>query len=133
MIENVDFLDYDTNYSQGYSQYNNKIVFASGYPFGKKIVTSSGHIIGVLNSYECRHDIATDVGSSGSPIILLSNSKVIGVHKKNDNVNMGTFIGIIVDKLKNLNNVNLKGKIINKKNENIKWKTNCWKFIKRKK
>ena len=95
MIEYVDFLDYDTNYSQGYTQYNEENVFVPGYPFGKKIVTVSGHIIGVINSYEFRHDIATDFDSSGSSIILLSNSKVIGVNKRHDDVDMGIFIGII--------------------------------------
>ena len=57
VIENVDFLDYDINYSQGYTQYNEENIFASGYPFGKKIVTVSGHIIGVYNSFEFRLDI----------------------------------------------------------------------------
>ena len=92
VIEYVDFLDYDTNYSQGYTQYNEENIFASGYPFGEKLVTASGHIIGVPNSYEFRHDIVIDVGSFGSPIILLSNSKVIGVHKRHGDVNMGLLL-----------------------------------------
>ena len=33
VIEYVDFLDYDTNYSQGYTQYNEENIFASGYSF----------------------------------------------------------------------------------------------------
>ena len=112
VIEYVDFLDYDTNYSQGYTQYNEENIFASGYPFGKNLVTVSGRITSVPNSYEFRHDIATDIGSSGSPIILLSNSKVIGVSKRSyDNFKIGTFIGIIIDKLQNLNNMNPKGKL----------------------
>ena len=103
VIKNVDFFDYDP---RNYIQYKNEKdldVFASGYPFGDQIVTSSERIISI-NNFEFEHDIATDVGSSGSPVILLSNSKIIGIHKQaNNNYNMGTFIGIIFDKLNKLN------------------------------
>ena len=55
-------------------------------------------------SSEFQHDISTDVGSSGSPVILLSNSKVIGIHKKGSKkFNLGTFIGVIIDELNKMN------------------------------
>ena len=80
-----------------------------GYPKGGKIAHGSGKIVGIKNK-EFKHNIPTDLGSSGSPIILLDNSKVIGVHKKgiySEKLNLGTFIGEILDKLKanNINNI----------------------------
>ena len=53
--------------------------------------------------YEFDHDISTDVGSSGSPIILLNLMMVIGIHKnkKNEKVNRGTFIGEIINEINN--------------------------------
>ena len=38
IIKNVIFLDFDYNYLRGYNQYKDIFVFASGYPYGKKIV-----------------------------------------------------------------------------------------------
>ena len=35
----------------------------------------------IKNNYEFKHNCNTDSGSSGSPILLLSNSTVIGIHK----------------------------------------------------
>ena len=56
----------------------------------------------IIDDYEFKHNIPTDSGSSGCPIILLNNNinlcQVIGIHKEADlrkNVNCGTFIGEI--------------------------------------
>ena len=98
-IEDIDYLDYDQNYSNGFRLYKNENVFSSGYPFGEKLQTGIGHIINV-DGYEFEHDIPTEKGSSGSPIILSSNQKIIGIHKlANRNYNQGTFIGAIIDEL----------------------------------
>ena len=110
ILEIVDFLDCDMNYLNGYDQYKNQGVFALGYPFGQEIVNSVGKI-SEINVYEFCHNIATDRGSSGSPVLLLNNSKLIGIHKQGNyikEINEGTFIGIIIDKLKNqlMNNNN---------------------------
>ena len=83
IIENVNFLNYDKNYLDGYDQYRNADVFTEGYPFGDDIVNGVGKII-KINNWEFDHNIPTDPGSSGSPIILLSTSKIIGVHKRSD-------------------------------------------------
>ena len=44
------------------------------------------------------YDCATDYGSSGSPILCLSNFKVIGVHKRRTQFkfNEGTFIKFLI-------------------------------------
>ena len=62
-----------------------------------------------MDDYEFEHNIPTDSGSSGCPIILLNNNinlcQVIGIHKEADlrkNVNCGTFIGEIF----NINAIN---------------------------
>ena len=110
IIQNVEFLDYDMNYVIGYEQYKGSYIFALGYPYGDEIVTGTGKITNIKNNYEFEHNIPTDKGSSGSPIILLNISKVIkiiGVHKgesikKMNAINIATFIGKIVDKIKTI-------------------------------
>ena len=60
------------------------------------------------NEYYIRHECSTSGGSSGSPIILLNNSKVIGIHlyHPNDNhfikkeYNEGNFIFEAADSFK---------------------------------
>jgi len=107
-IKDIDFLDYDSNYIKGYDEeYRDKEIFALQYP-KEKIEDKSGKIKKIMeisntNYYEFEHSIDTDKGSSGSPIILASISKVIGIHKHGDNkIHYGTFIREIF-KNKNLN------------------------------
>jgi len=103
-IENIEYLNYDNNYKEGgYSQYKGKEVLALGYPFGKDLSNGSGEIINI-NGYKFKHNMPTEKGSSGSPIILCNLEKVIGIHKYGDlekRVSEGTFIGEIFDEIKN--------------------------------
>ena len=102
----------DLNYkNEGFfNNYLNKKVYLTGYPHAKGIYTeyknevfgSSGQITLIYNNYEFEHDLDTREGSSGSPICLINNRCVIGIHKAGDSkehINMGTFIGIILDEL----------------------------------
>ena len=62
-----------------------------------EIEVASGKIIEISNNEikEFKHNIDTDYGSSGSPIIILNTLKVIGIHKEGDKrlpINYGTFI-----------------------------------------
>ena len=73
------------------------------------LVCSSGKVEGVKD-YEFEHSISTELGSSGSPIILFSvrsMMNVMGVHtsfNSNKRLNYGVFIGEIIKKLpKNMN------------------------------
>ena len=66
---------------------------------------------------EFKHNCDTDIGSSGSPIILTSNLNAIGIHtggviNTKEPFNLGTFIGTIMDNnLKNsINNYNMNDK-----------------------
>ena len=95
-IDRIEYLFFDLNYSIGYNYYNGKEVLSAGYPKGKKLAAGSGIIKEIIDEYEFYHNIPTEHGSSGSPIILLNSLTVIGIHKQADiekNLNVGTFIG----------------------------------------
>ena len=67
-----------------------------------KFFVSSGQIKQVYNNYEFKHNLDTRTSTSGSPVCLISNRYVIGIHKTGDSkryINKGTFIGIIFDEL----------------------------------
>ena len=108
IIKDIDFLEYDLNYTNGYKQYKNMDVFALQYP-KDKIEIAAGTImnIGDEYEYEFEHNIDTTNGSSGSPIIIPNTRKVIGIHKEGDKeekINYGSFIGeIFKDKNKSKN------------------------------
>jgi len=107
IFKDIIFLDYDSNYKEkGYSIYKNADVFTLSHPFGGDVSCSSGRILSIYN-YEFSHDISTDNGSSGCPIILLNNNinliQVIGIHKCANisrDINRGTFIGEIINEVK---------------------------------
>ena len=106
-FEEVNFLNYDKNYEDGDSTYEDADVFTIEHPIGKNAKCSSGKIINI-SEYEFDHNIATESGSSGCPILLLNDNikliKVIGIHKNGDKktkINGGTFIGEIINELKN--------------------------------
>ena len=114
-IKNIQYLFIDLNYSRGYHFYKNNEVFTASYPKGKKLASGSGIIRGIIkNGYEFYHNIPTEVGSSGSPIILFNTLTVIGIHKEADidnKLNIGTFIGEVIKEINykenNINNINL--------------------------
>ena len=69
----VDFLNYDKNYEDGYLIYKDVDIFTIEHPLGKNASCSSGKIINIYE-YEFDHNISTDNGSSGCPIILLNDN-----------------------------------------------------------
>ena len=104
IVDQLDFLDYDANYVKGYEQYKDLDIFILQYP--NNVYTGSGKIKQLFDSINFSHDIDTEPGSSGSPIILPGTLKVIGIHQSSDdpkspnydpkNVNnYGMFIGEI--------------------------------------
>ena len=121
-IKNYDYIpDYkflipDSDYKVGYNSYYIYYLekfFLAGYPAvdcirdGERHITS-GRINKIYyNLIEFEHTLDTKSGSSGSPICLLKNGKVIGVNKAhlenspygNLSINVGTFIGVIIDEL----------------------------------
>ena len=85
-IEFLDF-DHDLNYTD-YEIYKNTDIFTVQYTFGKDLTSASGNVIEIHNNMEFAHNIPTDRGSSGCPIILLDNNinilKVFGIHESKD-------------------------------------------------
>ena len=109
IYKDINFLNYDRNYVNGYELYNNADVFSIEHPLGKSAACASGKILKIYDS-KFEHDIATDYGSSGCPIILLNDNinliQVIGIHKCSYELkkkNGGTFIGVIFKELNNEN------------------------------
>ena len=122
LCSNIKFLSVDLNYKMGYHKYINRDIYLLGYPYGKNVECSSGKIKDIINN-ELKHNCNTDSGSSGSPIILVSNSTVIGIHKAGiikENINIGTFLGFIFNKDDNIlnNNINTNN-ILRNYNKNI--------------
>ena len=109
-IPNNKFLTPDRSYQDSdYNCYDNKNFYLAGYPredIGPlDRYTSSGKIISV-NGFEFEHKLDTRRGASGSPICLINNLNVVGIHKsgiKKDKTNYGTFIGIILEELEKEN------------------------------
>ena len=117
-INYIDFLDYDLNYINGNDQYKDLEVYVLGYPKGLESVAESG-VIRRINNFEFYHDINTEGGSSGSPILLFNINKVIGIHKQADiakQLNVGTFINIIFEKINDIkeNDKDIEREITNK-------------------
>ena len=118
-INNIKYLDYDYN---DINKYKKKEIFILQHPKGKELHIASGTINNINKKiYEFEHNLDTDYGSSGSPVILIENCKVIGIHKKrnkDDDNKKGTFICKLVDKIinklnKSLNSMNFKKNNIN--------------------
>ena len=65
------------------NELKDQLAFSLQYPDGKDLSFSSGRIISFDNkNYEnLTYNIGTKKGSSGSPIILLKNLKIVGIHK----------------------------------------------------
>lgn len=102
----------DMNYKNGYDIYLKKKIYKlylAGYPHvinseGEKHI-SSGYIT-EIKSFNFVHTLDTRKGSSGSPICIIDNRNLIGIHTGGDSnkkINYGTFIGIILDNLENEN------------------------------
>ena len=108
IYNDIIFLDYDLNcIKTRYPSYKGEDVFSIEHPYGEDASCASGTIINIYE-YEFDHNIPTNNGSSGCPIILLNNNinliQVIGIHKEGDklhNINGGTFIGEIFNKYSN--------------------------------
>ena len=110
IYKDIIFLLYDYNcVKERYPLYKDVDVFSVEHPYGEDASCASGTIINIYE-YEFNHNISTNNGSSGCPIILLNNNinliQVIGIHKEGDkkhNINGGTFIGEIFNEDNNNN------------------------------
>ena len=74
--------------------YSNKSIYLINYPEDKNVVVSYGQPPNISES-EIFHKCTTKEGSSGSPILLINNQKLIGIHyscSKNYKYNKGTLL-----------------------------------------
>ena len=110
----VKFLKYDKKCTKDrYQNYLNIEAFIFHHPNGEKLQCNKGKILEVEKpqKYEFRHNLFTQKGSSGSPILYYKNTgkkpyprpRVIGVHTSCDpqtKTNIGTFINIFTKEIK---------------------------------
>ena len=91
--------DYIMN-NQSKNNYKNQDICIVQYPDGGKLSFAQGGI-NSFDNYKIKHLVSTHHGSSGSPILLQNNFKIIGIHKagsKINNENIGIFIkDILID------------------------------------
>ena len=87
-----EFLDIDEYKNK---DYKDKSIYILQYPKGLKASLSLG-IIKNINKKNIEHFCSTDLGSSGGPILSLSNYKIIGIHKRKTKYkyNEGTFLNM---------------------------------------
>ena len=91
-----DFMELDDDIFQEDSNilYDNESIYIIHYPNTNKVSVSYSKV-GKIEKNEISHYCYTDKGSSGSPIINLSNNKIIGIHKKGSihfKTNYGTYL-----------------------------------------
>ena len=102
------YLMADLNYKYGYNIYKNGKFFLAGYQnvpiYQNERYILSGEIKSV-KGFKFEHSIYTREGSSGAPICLFENLRVIGIYKQGNekkSINYGTFIGVILDGLEKI-------------------------------
>ena len=109
------FLDYEFDYYEGYEKYRFRQITNIGFKIGGEISLLNGYIENI-NGIEFSPSFDINNELSGSPIIFNDGDRVVGIFKyQKDNLNICSFIGDAIDKLRK-NNLKLIGsnKIINK-------------------
>jgi V8-like Glu-specific endopeptidase len=87
--QNINYLQIDDEILDEKINLFNKSIYVIQYPkFGdeQKAAVSFGILNKIQNEYNIIHFCNTDFGSSGSPILRLSNKKIIGIHKEGDSL-----------------------------------------------
>lgn len=78
-----------------------KSIYLFHYPKGDKSVFSSGMLLSISEDKgEINHNLGTESGSSGGPLINFKNNKLIGIHKGTKigkNYNLGNFIKPVIE------------------------------------
>ena len=95
--------------------YNNKSIYILHYQKGNNILVSYGQPPKCKNS-EINHKCSIEYGSSGSPILLITNQKLIGVHSDSYNkseYNSGSLMVHSINEFQKENNVDDNNKLSN--------------------
>ena len=94
------FLNIDENiYNENPNDtYRNKTAYIIHYEDGKRVKYSVGNIKSIgEDKYTINHLCTTEQGSSGGPIINLLNLRVMGIHKGEKKLNLGTLLKPVID------------------------------------
>ena len=104
--------------------YSNNSIYLINYPEDKNVVVSYGQSPN-FNESEIFHKCTTKEGSSGSPILLINNQKLIGIHygsSKQYDFNKGRLLIYSIIEFENIKNnlllINKEGKYLNYNNKN---------------
>ena len=116
--ENINYLEIDDDIFDENINLTNKKIYIIQYPtYGneQKASVSYGLLNKIKDEYNLEYFCSTEHGSSGSPILGLSNNKIIGIHKeslKNYEFNRGTLLKYPINEYLNKNDeIKLKLKI----------------------
>ena len=127
LIRNImNYFESNKNENLNYlnDKYSNELIYAINYLKDKDVFVSYGKPP-ELNESEIQYYCSTEPGSSGSPILLINNQKLIGIHYGNSNYdfNEGTLIIYAIIEFQNIKNnlliIDNKGKIINNNKDGI--------------
>ena len=119
-IKNDNFLLANLDYLYNSNELINKDIIILQYPKGKSSY-SLGKIKDIKNNY-IFYSASTTFGSSGSPIFLKGNMKVIGIHKGSSgkkDLNLGLLIGPIFSYFRNMEEKNNVSNKLNKMTINV--------------
>jgi len=92
ILNDIESLSCDLDYFENNENLINKDIFILENYEDSKSYHLNGKITYINNS-QFEHSINTEF--SNSPIVLVENLKVIGMNKEGDNINKGTFIGVL--------------------------------------
>ena len=96
--EIIDFLEIDKYINS--KNYKDELIFSVQFPGGKRIHISNGKILDKEDD-SFLYNLGTESGSSGSPILLIDNAKLIGMHqgkhKTKRDINLGIPFNLIIN------------------------------------
>ena len=98
--------------------YSDESIYLLNYPKNKDIFVSYGKLLNINNS-DIRHNCNIKKGTSGSPILLINNQKLIGIHfdsSKQYKYNKG---GLLIYSIIEFSKIKKSLLIINKEGKNI--------------
>ena len=108
------YLEIDNNIFKDNAEnnYRNENIYILHYALGKEAKISFGNGLEKVNDYYIKHELHTEHGSSGGPILSQNTDWVIGIHKganQQKGYNIGTFLKFPLNELKNQNKSKSKG------------------------
>ena len=92
-------IDDNINTDNPNKRYKDQGIMMVQYPNLEEASFDKGKVNSIENNYQIFHSISTKGGSSGSPIILISdNLKIIGIHcGKSETLNRGSYMKVILE------------------------------------